>query len=281
VFRLTGRGGEGNNDPEDSLRARNAATASSAVLRQLMREFEKRSQPRADKPSGVNERVSVPTDAGSRAPHPAGGFRATLENVGLWDLVQLSCGGRARGAACIRSGLRIGHLYFADGQIVHATIGDLDGERAALDILSWQDGTWHSCDMPWPARPSITTTWQGLLLRAAQEEDEARDGRPIRPPATSSSYRPADFEHAVRVDPHGTVVAGHGRTEELAALAAYVCRVGDLIGSLLGVDKLVAVDGSLADGSSCLILRRQSGDVLALRPREGVDLRRLRTQLQL
>jgi len=246
-----------------------------------MREFEKTSQPRPDKPSGVGERVSVPTDADARAPHAPGGFHATLENAGLWDLVQLHCAGRARGAACIRSGLRTGHLYFADGQIVHATVGDADGERAALDILSWPHGTWQSCDMPWPARPSLTTPWQGLLLRAAQLQDEAGHGQRVGTASARSAYRSADFEHAVRVDPHGTVVAGHGRTEELAALAAYVCRVGDLIGTLLGIDKLVAVDSSLADGSSCLILRRASGDVLALRPREGVDLRQLKTQLQL
>lgn len=246
-----------------------------------MREFEKTSQPRADKPSGVGERVSVPAAADASAPRAEGGFRATLENAGLWDLVQMNCGTRARCAACIRSGLRTGHLYFADGQIVHATVGDTVGERAALDILSWQHGTWQSSDMPWPERPSITMPWQGLLLRAAQLQDEARHGQPVRPESASPSYRPADFEHAVRVDPHGTVVAGHGRTDELAALAAYVCRVGDLIGTLLGIDTLVAVDGSLADGSSCLIVRKTSGDVLAVRPREGVDLGYLKTRLQL
>jgi hypothetical protein len=249
-----------------------------------MREFEKTSQPRADKTSGVSDLGTAPADGdrGARAPRAEGGFRATLENAGLWDLVQMTCAGRARCAACIRSGMRTGHLYFAEGQIVHATVGDAEGERAALDILSWEQGTWESCDMPWPARPSITTPWQGLLLRAAQLQDEARHGGPPRrSQASRSSYRPADFEHAVRVDPHGAVVAGHGRTDELAALASYVCRVGDLIGALLGIDKLVALDGSLAQGATCLIVRKGSGDVIALRPREGVDLGQLKTQLQL
>lgn len=250
-----------------------------------MREFEKTAQARGDKPSGVSDLGTVPADGdrGAPAPRSEGGFTATLENAGLWDLVQMTCAGRARCAACIRSGMRTGHLYFADGQVVHATVGDVEGERAALDILSWQHGTWQSCDMPWPARPSITTPWQGLLLRAAQLEDEARHalGQPRRTESSSARYRPADFEHAVRVDPAGAVVAGHGRTDELAALAAYVCRVGDLIGALLGIDKLVALDGSLAQGAACLIVRKSSGDVLALRPREGVDLGQLKTQLQL
>jgi hypothetical protein len=191
------------------------------------------------------------------------------------------------------------------------------GERAALEILSWRSGSWQSTDQPWPVRPSVTTPWQGLLLRAAQLEDEAA-ARPQRliavggedakaepkpqavravppPPVAPApaneqvrqegsgvSYRPEDFEHVVRLDAHGVVTAGHGRVEELAALTAYVCRVGDLIGELLGVDKLIGLDASLAGHSAhCLIFRNSHGHTIALRPRTGVDLTQLKTQLQL
>lgn len=241
---------------------------------------------RADKPS---ERIATATTAAgelsAQATRTESGFRATLENAGLWDLVQMSCGSRARCAACIRSGMRSGFLYFADGQIVHATVGAAEGERAALDILSWRHGTWQSSDVPWPARTSITTPWQGLLLRAAQMQDEARrdgvaeaEGQSDSPGA---SYRPADFEHAVRIDPQGRMVAGHGRPEQLAALASYVCRVGDLIGTLLGTGPLRALDGALAEGANCLVFRKSGGDTIALRPRDGVDLELLKSQLKL
>jgi hypothetical protein len=251
-----------------------------------------------------------------------GGFRATIDDAGLWDLVQLNCDARTRCAVSIRSGARSGYLYFADGQIVHAVAGGLIGERAALEILSWRSGSWQSTDGPWPVRPSVTTPWQGLLLRAAQMQDEAARPRPliavgVPPPepapeprraalsapapepaparastpapakehtsqeASGLSYRPQDFEHVVRLDAQGTVNAGHGRVEELAALAAYVCRVGDLIGELLGLDKLVGLDASLARGAHCLIFRNSHGHTIALRPRQGVDLTQLKNQLRL
>jgi hypothetical protein len=236
--------------------------------------------PRSD--SGVAQAAVDPDRHDARA---ESGFRATIENAGLWDLVQLNCGSRARCVACVRSGMRSGYLYFEDGQIVHATVGAAIGERAALDILSWPSGTFQSCDVPWPSRTSIDTPWQGLLLRAAQLQDEARrDGllhAEVRVDAPGASYRPADFEHAVRVDAQGRMIAGHGRPEQLAALAAYVCRVGDLIGALLGMDALRALEGSLAAGASCLIFRNRGGDTIAVRPRDGVDLELLKAQLKL
>jgi hypothetical protein len=231
------------------------------------------------------------------------GFRATLEDAALWELVQLKCETRTRCTVCIRSGGRSGYLYFDRGQIVHASIGQRTGESAALEVLSWRGGSWQSCDAPWPPRPTITTPWQGLLLRATQLQDETAarvqpliavgDPEPEReaarpPPAETDrhegsglSYRPQDFEHAVRIDAQGAVTAGHGRTEEFAALVAYVSRLGDLIGELIGTGKLVGLDAALAQGERCLILRKPAGHTIALRPRPGVDLTQLRQQLEL
>jgi hypothetical protein len=242
-----------------------------------MQKLEHTAGQRADKPSSVGDLGAAPAETG--------GFRATLDDAALWDLVQMSCGSRARRAALVRSGVRSGYLYFADGQLVHATVGDADGEQAALDILSWRTGTWQSCDVPWPARPSIQTPWQGLLLRAAQIEDEKHrpEAQGAQPEAESAgaSYRPADFEHTARIDARGEIVAGHGRLEQLAALAAYVCRVGDLIGGLMGEGDLIALDGTLAQGVDCLVFRKHGGDTIALRPRAGVDLGPLRSRLSL
>jgi hypothetical protein len=103
---------------------------------------------------------------------------------------------------------------------------------------------------------------------------------PGRAEGSGSSYRPDDFEHAVRLDLQGNVLSGHGRVEELASLSAYVCRLGDLIGELMGMGKLNALEATLHQGK-CLIFRGQSGSTVALRPRTNVDLTRIRAQLRL
>jgi hypothetical protein len=263
---------------------------------------------------------------------PEGGFSAMLQHAGLWDLVQLRCESRVRCVVCVTSGRQVGYLYFADGQIVHAATGGVQGERAVLEILSWTSGTWDACSRPWPTVPTITISWQGLFLRAAQQQDEARrdaaprDEVPARksqpqaiapvrlasappaaavavaalraapalasPPAAVTqpsvrreesgvSYRPEDFEHAVRMDARGAIVSGHGAVEEHAELAAYCCRLGDLLGELLGVGKLQAMEAAMRGYKRCFLVREQSGDTVVLRPRSEVDPVKIRAQLNL
>lgn len=245
----------------------------------------------------------MPTHSGE------GGFQALLRDAGLWDLVQMKCEARARCVVRVGSHGRSGYLYFAEGRIVHAILGELQGERAALEILGWSQGSWDPCERPWPAQAGITTAWQALLLQAAQRQDEARNAKhltvvqakyeaaraqddkaatmqqgsgsvPPRREESGTSYRPDDFEHAVRMDAQGNVVSGHGRAEELAALSAYACRLADLVGELMGMGKLHALEASLIEGR-CLIFRGQSGATVALKPRSEVDLTRLRNQLRL
>ncbi|HEX2675975.1 MAG TPA: DUF4388 domain-containing protein [Polyangiales bacterium] len=231
------------------------------------------------------------------------GFRAMIRDASLWDLVHLKCEARAREAVRIASGPRTGHLYFAEGRIVHAIFGTQFGEAAALEILSWRAGSWDASDKGWPRQPTIHVPFQSLLLRAAQRQDEAqrdRGGRavsttinsgetslPAPPPVprreeSRVSLHPERFENAVRIDPEGNVLTGHGnQVEEQAALAAYVLRLGDLVGQLLGLEAMRAFDGSSPSAARWIAFRDQSGDTVALRPRAGVDISRLRAQLHL
>ena len=282
----------------------------------------------------------------STVPQAEGGFSAMLQHAGLWDLVQLRCESRVRCVVCVTSGQKVGYLYFSEGQIVHSVTGGVQGERAVLEILGWTAGTWESCDRPWPTMPTITTSWQGLFLRAAQQQDEAkrqgvapeavlRDSQPqpvavrLAPPPPNTlpsgvasdslslsalasnagalsalasnagalsalasnagarreesgvSYRLEDFEHAVRMDSRGTIVNGQGAAEDHAELAAYCCRLGDLLGELLGMGKLRAIDGGLKGGERCFVVREDSGDTVVLRARAGADVSAVRTQLKL
>jgi hypothetical protein len=56
-------------------------------------------------------------------------------------------------------------------------------------------------------------------------------------------YRAVDFAHSVHLDEQGNILAGNGNLDDLASLAAYVCRIASLIGrhgDLLGRDVTAA-----------------------------------------
>lgn len=119
---------------------------------------------------------------GRRAAHQPNesgeGFDGQLRCASLADLIQLQCSTRARAAVSVCSDGREGHLFFDDGQIVHAAAAEQAGDEAVYEILNWTAGTFGKSTEPWPDTPSVTTTWQHLLLSAAQRRDEMQQGLP-------------------------------------------------------------------------------------------------------
>jgi hypothetical protein len=118
----------------------------------------------------------------SRTPNAVSqsGFRAEIGGANLWDLVQMEC--LARRSSCVRvtSPNDVGYLYFDRGEIIHATTRRLSGQLAALEILSWEHGSFVPVDdhgdlgLPgWPAKRTIDVSHEALILRAAQLRDEA------------------------------------------------------------------------------------------------------------
>jgi hypothetical protein len=106
------------------------------------------------------------------------GFDGQLRCASLADLIQLQCSNRARVAVSVRSENREGHLFFDDGQIVHAVAGRLIGEDAVFEVLNWTTGTFGASNEPWPSAATVTSTWQQVLLLSAQRRDEQQPGFP-------------------------------------------------------------------------------------------------------
>ena len=93
-------------------------------------------------------------------------------------------------------------------------------------------------------------------------------------------YRPTDFEHSVHLDNQSQILAGNGKIEEFASLAAYACRIGTLIGHQLGVGPITGIETTLANGTF-LIHRDMQGEIVGVKPRPEVNLIQLKAQLQL
>jgi hypothetical protein len=241
------------------------------------------------------------TETQNTAANPASGFRARLEGLSLFDLVQMECLARSRRIVRVASSGRVGYLYFRDGGIVHAGTRNLVGERAALEILAWNDGVFEPCHIAWPERTTISAPWQRLLLSAAKAKDEHAAGKLVHLPSRRNqtekeapdsepqgeakpssvapeasvkapeSLSPSSVQQAVRIDPNGQVLSIVGDDREFGGFAAYATRLADLIGQSLGLDRFIAIDLGL-ESSRCVIYIEDKGNVVAVKARNEVDL---------
>ena len=123
-----------------------------------------------------------------------GGFRG-MQSKSLVDLIQLECLSQSSTVLRITQGGMDRKIWLQDGQITDAVAGDLNGEAAFKEILSWKSGSFELL----PADPTharmIAVSSQGLLLDSAQALDEGRGpyadtpARRGRPPPLPHSRR--------------------------------------------------------------------------------------------
>ncbi len=63
-------------------------------------------------------------------------------------------------------------MYFAGGNVVHATVGAHSGEEAVYELLTWEDGEFELESDVSPPERTITVNWSSLLLEGLRRIDE-------------------------------------------------------------------------------------------------------------
>ncbi len=99
------------------------------------------------------------------------GFRGVMQ-VGLQDVLQMECLGRKSSVLRVTAGNRCGQIYIADGEIVHAECGQLQGEMALYSLLGLSGGEFNLQPFNEPARRTISGQYEFLLMEAARLRDE-------------------------------------------------------------------------------------------------------------
>ncbi len=100
------------------------------------------------------------------------GMHGNLRDMAIADLVQVNCQDRKSARLEIEHGRDTATVYFRDGNVVHAVLGDASGEEVLFRILGWEEGTFDlDTGVQSPAR-TITSPWSSLLLEAARRLDE-------------------------------------------------------------------------------------------------------------
>jgi hypothetical protein len=186
------------------------------------------------------------------------GFRAHLQGIGLHDLVMLQNLVRASGVFVVLSGGRTGSLHFARGQLLHAETGELTGDAAALEILSWREGEFINSERTVPERTTVVASLDALLLRLAKDIDDLQQSEPPLTTATGVRRR-VEGPSSTRTAHQGLALPSPlpaptprhlaaAATPGVAALAPKTpARAGEPRGGVTNV--LVAPHGALIDGN--------------------------------
>lgn len=125
---------------------------------------------------------------------PDQGFTGMLRRVGLQDILQLECLARSSVVLEVRAGENRGLIFVKDGQIIHAEVGEQEGEMAFNRLLALGGGEFEM--RPWtePPRSSISGSWEFLLMEAARARDEQGASEPVAESGTPFDLLPESRE---------------------------------------------------------------------------------------
>lgn len=102
-------------------------------------------------------------------------IQGDLKEMSLANLIQVNCQEMRSARLTLEHAGQQGEVYFSDGQVVHATLGNRTGVETVFAMLAWDDGTFVlDRDIAAPAK-SITMPWNELLLQGMMRIDEHRD----------------------------------------------------------------------------------------------------------
>lgn len=169
-----------------------------------------------------------------------------------------------------------------EGLILHAA--QLRDESGASNLVAF----------PGPARSGAASTevvFEELEIGEVDQEEgvEMRGSKMdemLTPPkidakaTTSRNEISGEFSVVMRLGANGAILNSRGGTEEMAETVAYVQRLLQLTGEMLGVGEFSALECTFSEGR-CIIFADADSETVALRPRADANLAPLRERLGL
>ncbi len=99
-------------------------------------------------------------------------MQGDLQVMAVADLIQHNCQDRKTARLVIENNDQQATLFFKAGAVLHATLGNLQGEEAIFELLGWQEGQFTlEMDME-PTTKTISRNWSGLILEGARRLDQ-------------------------------------------------------------------------------------------------------------
>ena len=171
-----------------------------------------------------------------------------LKDLKLTNIVQLNCMEQNEAMFTVELRQLIGKIYFAEGNIVHATYGNVEGAEAVYRILQVREGPFKvENDVPPPKR-SITTPWSNLLFEGLRLIDEATEAKGDALSKFSKDIKNINGVSGVLIcTPFGDILMEEGvaNGKRASAAMAFVTRKIEKIGraSKSGTFKIAVISG--------------------------------------
>ncbi len=176
--------------------------------------------------------------------------RGKLKDISLASLISVNCNEMNQARLEVWHNDQEAVIFFAEGNIVHMTLGDMEGDEVIHELLAWEDGEFElEPGIPAP-RQTVQTPWSTLLLEGMQRVDERSTelaGLPedLEPdvPATEADNHAARLRSVdgvtgvVLVARDGNVIAAEmaADPEKEGAVAVFVGSAASQIGESLGL----------------------------------------------
>lgn len=117
-------------------------------------------------------------------------MKGDLRDMGIADLIQHNCQDRKTAQVSIEHSGKQAVLFFQDGEVVHAGLGEKAGEEVIYEILKWEDGTFEMENNVAPPARTIQKIWSNLLLEGARRLDENTSNAPQSVPEERMEVNP-------------------------------------------------------------------------------------------
>jgi len=117
-------------------------------------------------------------------------MQGDLKHMSVADLIQHYCEDRKTAKITLNNDGEEAELFLKDGNVVHATMGDIVGEQVVFNILGWDQGTFNLDMDTEPSFKTIERSWKGLLLHGAQLLDESSStNQPVTKPVEKTMVK--------------------------------------------------------------------------------------------
>ena len=92
-------------------------------------------------------------------------YKGRFIDLNLKNVININCQNKFNGFLNITNGKEIGEIHFRSGEIIHAQVGNVEGDNALLNVLNWNDGQYDTVLTDSPVRKTISTSWKTLLKK--------------------------------------------------------------------------------------------------------------------
>jgi hypothetical protein len=107
-------------------------------------------------------------------------IQGTIESTGITSVLQIPSLSNANGKLTVTSGDDSGDVYYRNGKVVHAELGDLIGSSAITRLMRWDQGQFEFNDQDINGVPTtIEVDLQYIILEAIRiiDEERAKEGQ--------------------------------------------------------------------------------------------------------